>query len=837
MSSSSSSEKPLVPLPRLVLRVAFAGNTSLHEDGRKAITEKLTEIWQVTRDTLDGIAPGYAAGKEPKQGDAPKPGISAYFSTEPALLRLVTGIEEGGDTLAWETLKVTVPTPCKLEKKNNAEGDAAPPAEEKQGEPPPAPPRVVSELAAVLPCPLAMYRATRKEGHLESLDQQAACSAYIFELDGIIEKPTPDTEVAKLRRGRAYRAQSTTLLRHADVLVVVADPTKGKAGGTMETVHKALRFDLPVIFVHAGQVLEQDPDKPGEKKKEVLVHAGEVRILDPDQELEFDSEPKDKWQEVLANRVTAIVADAKIPSGPLSAAHGKQQAESEGAFLLREFFYGEKVPPVCKKTGKRKMKALQCTWDWFAACFKAPGGPVAKPAPTPYDKWRSRSTGLNYHYSSLYRGTFLVNNMRAVLAVACATTTLVLLWMFKPHHPADESSGKAVQSIHETASGHGGADAQAAVPEKEDRSHAQEPVAAQQANAAAPHTPAEAQGANPAAPHPPAGTAAVPTDPPSTASQNPGAAATGHQGEAHPGHEEVSAGMTAAQMWCLMVLALFKLYLVSRIYFSTHAANHGSWNEKTVDYRYLAERLRSMGHLPDAGSFQPPVAQAPQYASRTMRQSAVDWLFDCIVRTVSPAQSTLARDHVVMLADGTSGRTRLITMEPAKALESFSTWVKSQEEYHFKARDQMRAMHRWAEGLGKKLGIAVIGIVAIDIAFLVVELLCRVHLPHSVHQVAPWMVLITALLPAAVAALNGIRFQSECRRLADRSEFMHALLVQRSIQIDSLRERINAARKNSTTDLGSWGVEVLREMEVVAGDFVREAAEWMSLYGKEVHEP
>ena len=88
----------------------------------------------------------------------------------------------------------------------------------------------------------------------------------------------------------------------------------------------------------------------------------------------------------------------------------------------------------------------------------------------------------------------------------------------------------------------------------------------------------------------------------------------------------------------LLALAALKLWIVVFIFRSTHAAIHGEWNDRAVDYRYISERLRALYYLPLIGSFQPPAAAPAQYASRVVRQSAVDWLFDAIIRSVPPAQ-------------------------------------------------------------------------------------------------------------------------------------------------------------------------------------------------------
>ncbi len=78
----------------------------------------------------------------------------------------------------------------------------------------------------------------------------------------------------------------------------------------------------------------------------------------------------------------------------------------------------------------------------------------------------------------------------------------------------------------------------------------------------------------------------------------------------------------------------------------------------------------------------------------------------------------------------------------------------------------------------KRLSFAVMTIVAVDVSFLMADffILLSVNLSHSFHGVAPYMVFMATVLPAVVASLNGINFQSECCRLAERSAVMRVIL-------------------------------------------------------------
>ncbi|HEY0793384.1 MAG TPA: hypothetical protein VGD78_20145, partial [Chthoniobacterales bacterium] len=96
------------------------------------------------------------------------------------------------------------------------------------------------------------------------------------------------------------------------------------------------------------------------------------------------------------------------------------------------------------------------------------------------------------------------------------------------------------------------------------------------------------------------------------------------------------------------------------------------------------------------------------------------------------------------------------------------------------------------------------------------------------------LVPLTALLPAAVASLNGVRFQSECDRLAERSKVMAGLLFERSAAAQKLLERMREARNNPDGDEGGWATEGLLFAESCARIMADEVADWSVLYSKNV---
>jgi len=262
---------------------------------------------------------------------------------------------------------------------------------------------------------------------------------------------------------------------------------------------------------------------------------------------------------------------------------------------------------------------------------------------------------------------------------------------------------------------------------------------------------------------------------------------------------------------------------------NTHAANHGGWNEKAIDYRFLAERLRAMFYLPRLGSFRSPTPAWRPYASGVLRQSVVEWLFWAIVRQTDPAVSF----------GRSPAQEPLRPAIPAAVQAIQHHWIENQIRYHERNADTMKQVGESMESLAVLLNKSVIGFVALDIVALIITL-CHV-LPETIeamiHTVSPWLLFLAAVLPAAVASLNGIRFQAECRRLADRSTVIASVLKATRTSAESLVATLDQARQQPDQDRGAWTLEALGLADSCAREMLQEVAEWSALYTKEVPEP
>ncbi|MBL9183838.1 MAG: hypothetical protein JNN17_16985 [Verrucomicrobiaceae bacterium] len=712
--------------PRLVLRAGFAGRRELTDSETRVLDESLDLILSSLGHRLAALAPGV-----PYEGGAVPP-ITSFYSKDCPLLRLITGLCEGADdraSLALDRLQGH----CALPQAGESSIAGC----------------LQTELGVVLPFRPEVYRRSRSTAYLPRFDQLLARSAWVIALDGIYDKPAPDTSLAKRRRARAYRAQSAVLLRQSDLLIAAANPDDdGRAGGTMETVREAQAFDLPVIFIHTGK-----------SRAEEAIYLIEPEDLIPNV-LAGEAPKSAERTERLHAWINYLTADPD--AGLTAGSHQAEKARKYGEQVLKEFFDEPESPEAAEARWlSRRRKAA---WVWFEGWFKK--GPKAKSDPPlePYATYRRRATRLNYHYTGLYRGAFILNYAVAITAVILAAISLTLL-------------GTAAHT----------------------------PLAEQVASVL------KAAGLEP-----------------KDVAVNP-----------------------QQQPWLvpvLIALAAGKMGLLFFIFFNTKTANDCHWNDRAIDTRYLAERLRAMFYLPLVGSQQPPAAALPQFASRAVRQSAVDWLFDAIVRSVSPADLAAAQPAQIPSHDGSSTVQirHLLTPQPRQTIALVrDSWITVQADYHEGNTQTMHAMHHGLEQWQKVLGWAVIAIVGFDLVLLGIKIL---HWPHALYGFAklatPWLIAASAILPAVVAAISGIRFQSECQALAERSDVMRSILVGREekktgryAQADGLALSIAEQSSNPATEVGSWSHDVLRFTEHLATDFVQEAAEWSVVYAKEVSEP
>ena len=383
------SKSSIVPKrPRLVLRIGFAGRRDLVTCEEELLDAALDAVLATFGRRLAALDPGTPVelGKEPP--------VTAFYSCECPLLRVVTGLCEGADARAAEAITRVNVAP---------DATAACPTETCCLE---------TELAAVLPFDVETYRASRPEPFRSAFDQQLSKCAWIITLDGIYDKPSPDTPLSQNRRARAYRAQSAVLLRQTDVLIAAANPDgKGGAGGTLETVRDALAFNIPVVFIHTGK-----------SHVDEAVYLIEPEDLPPNV-LARKAPSIEERSRRLTEWITRLTADPDYGLAP--SAHHAAEVKKHGQNLLAEYFDDASSPQ--RSAAKSLSRLRKLTWKGFENRFKASSSVASDPKLPPYDKYRQRATELNYHYTGSYRGAFLLNYLLAISAVVLAALSLTIL--------------------------------------------------------------------------------------------------------------------------------------------------------------------------------------------------------------------------------------------------------------------------------------------------------------------------------------------------------------------------------------------------------------------------
>jgi len=639
----------LLQKPILALTLSFAGKREVAAD---ALAGLHADLGLVFREVANGL------GAYHDEARAGGPAARRFTADAPARLTLVTGLADGSDHIAAD-----------LFNSPNLQS-----------------PHVARRLGAILPCPRDDYVANSRIEDTATFERQAAACAFILELDGQMpRRPDADQgdEAARTRairqRGAAFNAQSEFLLRHGDLLVAVDDPSVGgQIGGTRQSIRNALDFGLPVVLLRLG--------RPG------------IAILRTRSDMD---DPPALQGDAALEGLTALVVD-------LIGSTGQELSGPYVAELLEEFYSGTTF--VRGPFGGATL--LPRIWSWFEKCFRRTTAiPPSLQAAAPYLAFRQRAAELSAYYAGLYRGSFLLGYLLALMAVGLAVASLLIV-VYEARCPAHSATA-------------------------------------------------------------------------------------------------ICAGLEHHASWLLPILLVSKgVALIGMAWLSQRA--HGKHlSHRAADYRYLAERLRAMIFLPHAGSLRPPSHLSQPFTTRVATQSVIDRLFRSIVRQADPLVALPTSDGKTIRPDSSAAR------EVVR-----NAWLAAQQTYHANNADTLNRMTRWLDVSGRVIGFLAIGLVFLDgVTALLGSLVHGVK--EAKYVVEPWVIALDALLPAAIASLNGVRFQSECSRLADRSEQM-------KYELQHLEQRAETVWARSAGML-----DVLRVAEDAARLTLDEVAEWTAIYGKE----
>jgi hypothetical protein len=280
----------------------------------------------------------------------------------------------------------------------------------------------------------------------------------------------------------------------------------------------------------------------------------------------------------------------------------------------------------------------------------------------------------------------------------------------------------------------------------------------------------------------------------------------------------------------LAVLALggLKVGIILALVILERSSHHARSQEHAADFRYLAELLRPMQWLSRVATAVPSVELPAHAGPLDPRRGWTPWLFRAIARgTPSVALPSAA---------GGESFPREVTLDAAAARavldEARSDWLQGQRRYHW---NNVLSMHGVENGLERLAKILLwIVLVCAGVAVLLEALPHLLPTPWAdrvadLHRVAIVLGAASAALPAFIAALGGIMFQSEAKRLRLRSEAMHRGLLEQQRSLDAQIAAISRAA-------GGHAWSSAQRLRAVAALTIQEAGDWKVLYQThEVH--
>jgi hypothetical protein len=269
----------------------------------------------------------------------------------------------------------------------------------------------------------------------------------------------------------------------------------------------------------------------------------------------------------------------------------------------------------------------------------------------------------------------------------------------------------------------------------------------------------------------------------------------------------------------LGVLTLVKLFLVGSISDNTHRAEHEDFSGTATGLRYIVERLRVMPVMLRAGSARVDLLH------QTPRRGRAHDIAEDLCRRIPLADCAGQRDS-------------------SKTLGELKELVLDQRKYHWRVHATMQVMHRLLEHAVKWAGAAVLWIVAFDLILLAGKFMLKMHWldaclgAERALQIGTVLgyfgvvaVALTALLPALMASLNAILFQSQAEQLAERHGAMAKALGGLAGECIRLEQDLKTSRFETS---GSHAVLALAER--TAGLMAEEVAEWATMYRQGVHD-
>jgi hypothetical protein len=268
----------------------------------------------------------------------------------------------------------------------------------------------------------------------------------------------------------------------------------------------------------------------------------------------------------------------------------------------------------------------------------------------------------------------------------------------------------------------------------------------------------------------------------------------------------------------VLAMGSLKVAIIVALLLLQRSSHHGRYQEHAADFRYLAELARPMQWLAPVAMTVPLVPLPVHSAPLDPRRGWTRWLFRATARATplvalpATADRPASPPHV-----GLDAGVARAALERAA-----SEWLQGQRRYHYDNAVRMHAIDAGLEHLAQILVWIVLGCAGLALVLEVFEI-------HRLHAAAIVLGTCAAALPAFVAALGGIMFQSEAKRLRLRSEAMHLDLAH---QQDRLRAQLAAIRDAR----GGVAWDVAKRLGELSKVTIGEAGDWKVLYQThEVH--
>jgi hypothetical protein len=233
-----------------------------------------------------------------------------------------------------------------------------------------------------------------------------------------------------------------------------------------------------------------------------------------------------------------------------------------------------------------------------------------------------------------------------------------------------------------------------------------------------------------------------------------------------------------------ILFVIFELLLIAAIVANTRVGHAEAWQQRWLDYRQLAERLRPMRSLKLLAVARPPVVSA---SSRTGTRRWIDWYAGAIWRQLGQPSGRIDEAYAQQLA-------RVVEQEE----------VGPEVAYHHRNAHRMAHVNHRLHQFGS---VCFISTVLLCIGFLLTNAFFDEHLAK---ETAILFTVATATLPAFGTAAYGLRVQGDFAGSAARSGATAEALAQLALELEGnptlarTAAIANAAAAIMLVDIAEW---------------------------------